>query len=72
MSSVEKDSYGNYLTSSRLSSLFYIKGQYESIIWQLNGKRNQFKFINFDTPQFNSTFGMNNTFAFQHDALIHS
>jgi hypothetical protein len=72
MKSVEKDSYGTYLTSSRLSSLFYIKGQDGSIIWQLNGKRNQFKFINFDTPKFNSTLGMNNTFAFQHDTQIHS
>jgi hypothetical protein len=72
MKSVEKDSYGNYLTSSRLSSLFHIKGQDGSITWQLNGKRNQFKFINFHTPKFNSTFGMNSTFAFQHDARIHS
>ena len=72
MKSVEKDSCGTYLTSSRLSSLFYIKGQDGSIIWQLNGKRNQFKFINFDTPKFNSTLGMNNTFAFQHDTQIHS
>lgn len=65
MNSVDKDSLGNYIVSSRyLCALFYINGKDGSIIWQLNGMHNQFTFVGFD----NNTF----PFAFQHQARIHS
>jgi hypothetical protein len=63
LNSVQKDNSGNYLISGRfLCALLYIDGKDGSIIWELNGKRNQFAFKGFD----NNTF----PFAFQHHARI--
>ncbi len=62
MNSVEKDVDGNYLISSRHTcALYKISGKDGSIIWQLNGMKNQFAFE-----------GFNNTFSFQHHARIRS
>lgn len=43
--------------------MFYVSGSDGSIIWELNGKKNQFTFEGFD----NNTF----PFAFQHHSRIH-
>lgn len=60
LNAVEKGDDGNYLISSRyLCTLFKINGKDGSIMWRLNGKKNEFKFV-----------GFNNTFAFQHHARI--
>lgn len=62
MNAVEKDVDGNYLISSRHTcALYKISGMDGSIIWQLNGMKNEF-----------SLEGFNNTFSFQHDARIQS
>jgi hypothetical protein len=54
LNAVEKDDDGNYLISSRyLCTLFKINGKDGSIMWRLNGKKNEFKFV-----------GFKNTFAF--------
>lgn len=60
INSIEKDSKGNYLTSSRhCSAIYYVSGIDGSIIWQIGGQ--------------NSTFemGPNTTFSYQHDARWH-
>lgn len=44
INSVEKDSKGNYLVSSRHThSIYYVSGSTGDIIWQLGGKRNMFR-----------------------------
>jgi hypothetical protein len=44
LNAVEKDDDGNYLISSRyLCTLFKINGKDGSIMWRLNGKKNEFK-----------------------------
>lgn len=64
MNSVEKDD-GNYLMSSRyLCAIFYIDGCDGSIIWQLNGKSNQFTFSGFPNIMF--------PFGFQYHARFQS
>ncbi|PWY92982.1 arylsulfotransferase [Aspergillus sclerotioniger CBS 115572] len=58
LNSVDKDSSGNYLLSSRhFSTIFKINGSDDSIIWQLGGNH--------------STFTYNFTFGFQHHARWH-
>lgn len=65
MNSVEKDHSGNFLISSRyLCTLFNIDGTDGHVIWELNGKENQFTFSGFE----NNTF----PFAFQHHSRIRS
>ncbi|TKA70437.1 hypothetical protein B0A49_06640 [Cryomyces minteri] len=60
INSVEKDTSGNYLVSSRhLYALIYINGTSGDTIWILGGKRNQFD----DKSGGNAT-----NFSWQHDA----
>lgn len=57
INSIEKDSKGNYLISSRhCSALYYVSGADGSIIWTLGGQNSSF------------TMGENTTFWYQHDA----
>jgi hypothetical protein len=65
LNSVEKDDKGNYLISSRyLCALFYINGIGGSVIWQMNGQMDEYKFQGYR----NNTF----SFAFQHHSRFHS
>ncbi|KAI1650984.1 ASST-domain-containing protein [Daldinia loculata] len=60
MNSIDKDSRGNYLTSSRyMHSLTYINGTTGEVIWILGGKRNMFQDLSDGTAT---------NFAYQHDA----
>ncbi|RMD42051.1 hypothetical protein DV735_g3095, partial [Chaetothyriales sp. CBS 134920] len=60
INSVDKDSQGNYLISSRhMHTLTYIDGQTGSIIWILGGTRNMFEDI---------SGGLAIDFSWQHDA----
>ncbi|OTA95894.1 hypothetical protein M434DRAFT_28390 [Hypoxylon sp. CO27-5] len=60
MNSIDKDSKGNYLTSSRyMHSLTYINGTTGEVIWILGGKRNMFRDLSNGTAT---------NFAYQHDA----
>ena len=62
MNSIDKDSDGNYLISSRyLCQVLLINGTTGTPIWRLNGKHSDF-----------SMRGFNRTFAFQHHARIHA
>ncbi|RMZ87376.1 hypothetical protein DV736_g5386, partial [Chaetothyriales sp. CBS 134916] len=60
INSVDKDSKGNYLISSRhMHTLTYIDGQTGSIIWILGGKRNMFEDVSEELAI---------DFSWQHDA----
>lgn len=57
INSIEKDSKGNYLISSRhCSALYYVSGTDGSVIWTLGGQNSSFE------------MGENTTFWYQHDA----
>ncbi|KAF2086294.1 hypothetical protein K490DRAFT_66847 [Saccharata proteae CBS 121410] len=63
INSIDKDPKGNYLISARYThSITYIDGRTGDIIWQLGGKKNQFKDL---------TDGRATNFAYQHDAHWH-
>ena len=60
INSVDKDSYGNYLISSRhMHTITYIEGKTGEILWILGGERNEFKDV---------SGGMAIDFSWQHDA----
>lgn len=60
INSIEKDSKGNYLISSRhCSAVYYVRGSDGSIIWTLGGRNSSFR-------QDRQT-----SFSFQHDARWH-
>lgn len=60
MNSIDKDSKGNYLVSSRYThSLTYIDGQNGEVIWILGGKMNMFEDL---------SGGSATSFRYQHDA----
>lgn len=60
LNSIDKDSKGNYLISSRFTrSLTYINGTDGEVIWILGGKRNIFQDL---------SGGKATSFAYQHDA----
>ncbi|OGE51954.1 hypothetical protein PENARI_c011G02802 [Penicillium arizonense] len=52
--SVQKDSRGNYLISSRhMSTIAYIDGQTGSVLWKLGGKQNTFSDLSGHATDFN-------------------
>ncbi|KAE8379758.1 ASST-domain-containing protein [Aspergillus bertholletiae] len=64
INSVDKDSKGNYLISSRYAScLAYIDGRTGNIIWRLGGKKNDFTDL---------SDGAATNFAWQHHARFHN
>ncbi|KAI9734170.1 MAG: hypothetical protein M1818_006942 [Claussenomyces sp. TS43310] len=65
MNSIEKDPWGNYITSSRyLWSVTYINGTDGVILWMLGGKNNSFTDLSVDE-------GGATAFKYQHDARWH-
>lgn len=60
INSIDKDSFGNYLVSSRyFHSVTYIEGKTGEILWVLGGRRNNFRDL---------SDGKATAFAWQHDA----
>lgn len=63
INSVDKDSKGNFLISSRyMGSLYYIDGKNGDVIWKLGGKQNQFKDL---------SDGAATNMSWQHHARFH-
>ncbi|KAE8348761.1 ASST-domain-containing protein [Aspergillus coremiiformis] len=64
INSVDKDTHGNYLISSRYANtLAYINGRTGAIIWHLGGKNNDFHDLSNGTAT---------SFSWQHHARFHS